>query len=145
MLEFDPPVQKCCQRVRAGVIALLVAMTAAFFLRRFPTKSADSPGKYKLFGWFQAGLGTLCVLAYVVGADGKHLRRVTDTPVGMRFQWSPNGKQFLFQSSYEDVRNRGKDGVLSSAIYVIRADGKNRQRLAKQIGNVSGFAVFPRR
>lgn len=48
----------------AGVIALLVAMTAAFTLRRFVTKSANSSGKYKLFGWFQAGLGTLCVLAY---------------------------------------------------------------------------------
>lgn len=78
---------------------------------------------------------------YVVDADGKHLRRVTDTPVGMRFQWSPNGKQFLFQSSYEDVRNRGTDGVLSSAIYVIRADGTQQKRLTP-IEDQSAFAVW---
>jgi hypothetical protein len=53
----------------AGVIALLVAMTAALFLRRFLTKSADSPGRYKLFGWFQAAAGTLCVAMYYLGED----------------------------------------------------------------------------
>ena len=51
----------------AGVIALLVALTAAFALRRFVTKSADSPGRYKWFGWFQAALGTLCVAMYYLG------------------------------------------------------------------------------
>ncbi len=53
----------------AGVIALLVAMTVAFFLRRFLTKTADSPGRYKLFGWFQAALGTLCIAMYYLGED----------------------------------------------------------------------------
>jgi len=53
----------------AGVIALLVAMTVAFFLRRLLTKTADSPARYKLFGWFQAALGTLCIAMYYLTED----------------------------------------------------------------------------
>ena len=46
----------------AGVIALV----AAFALRRKLLKSEDSPATKKWFGWFVAGLGTLNVLAYYV-------------------------------------------------------------------------------
>lgn len=48
----------------AGVIALLVAMSATCLLRRSLLKSEDSPATKKWFGWVVSGLGTLLVLAY---------------------------------------------------------------------------------
>jgi TolB protein len=66
---------------------------------------------------------------YVMDADGQHQRRVTKTPIGMIFQWSPDGSRFVFQSSWEDKNNKGKDGTVSSAIYVIKADGTQQKRL----------------
>lgn len=66
---------------------------------------------------------------YVMDADGSNQRRVSTTPVGMFFEWSPDGKRFLFQSSHEDPRNRGKDGIVSSAIYVMNVDGTGKKRL----------------
>jgi TolB protein len=66
---------------------------------------------------------------YVMDADGQHQRRVTKTPFFMIFQWSPDGSRFLFQSSYEDPTNKGKEGAVSSAIYVMNVDGKKQKRL----------------
>jgi len=66
---------------------------------------------------------------YVMDADGQHQRRVTKTPIGMIFQWSPDGSRFVFQSSWEDNNNKGKDGTASSAIYVMKADGTQQKRL----------------
>lgn len=66
---------------------------------------------------------------YVMDADGRRQRRVTATPIGLNFQWSPDGTRFLFQSSYEDSANRKKDGTVSSAIYVMAVDGSKQKRL----------------
>ena len=66
---------------------------------------------------------------YVMDADGQNPRRVTKTPVGMIFQWSPDGTRFVFQSSWEDVNNKAKDGTVSSAIYVMRSDGTQQKRV----------------
>ena len=75
---------------------------------------------------------------YVMDADGQHQRRVTKTPIGMIFQWSPDGSRFVFQSSWEDKNNKGKDGTVSSAIYVIKADGTQQKRLTP-VENNDGF------
>ena len=66
---------------------------------------------------------------YVMDADGQNQRRVTKTPIGMIFQWSPDGTRFVFQSSCEDVNNKAKDGTASSAIYVMKSDGTQQKRL----------------
>ena len=66
---------------------------------------------------------------YVMDADGQNQRRVTKTPIGMIFQWSPDGSRFVFQSSCEDGNNKAKDGTVSSAIYVMKADGTKQKRL----------------
>jgi len=76
---------------------------------------------------------------YVMDADGKHQRRITNTPIGTMFQWSPDGSRFLFQSSYEDASNKGKDGTESAAIYVMNADGT----LQKRLTSIEGLDCFP--
>lgn len=76
---------------------------------------------------------------FVVDVEAGKVRKVASTPVGMFFQWSPDGKRFVFQSSYEDPRNQGKDGIVSSAIYVIDADGKNQKRLT----DIEGLSESP--
>ena len=72
----------------------------------------------------------LCMhfLLYVMDINGKNARLLTETPVAL-FQFSPNGEKILFQSSYEDKANHGKDGLLSCAIYLIDSNGKNQKRL----------------
>ncbi|MGI9442371.1 MAG: hypothetical protein ACR2N1_07875 [Rubripirellula sp.] len=75
---------------------------------------------------------------YVMDADGQNLRRVTKTPIGMIFQWSPDGTRFVFQSSCEDVYNKAKDGTASSAIYIMKSDGTKQKRLTP-VENNSGF------
>jgi Tol biopolymer transport system component len=75
---------------------------------------------------------------YVMDADGQHQRRVTKTPIGMIFHWSPDGTRFVFQSSYEDVKNKAKDGTASSAIYVMKSDGTQQKRLTP-VENNDGF------
>ncbi|MDF1844813.1 MAG: DPP IV N-terminal domain-containing protein [Rubripirellula sp.] len=75
---------------------------------------------------------------YVMDADGQNQRRVTKTPIGMIFQWSPNGTQFVFQSSCEDVKNKAKDGAASSTIYVMNLDGTQQKRLTP-VENDDGF------
>ena len=76
---------------------------------------------------------------YVMDADGRHLRRVTRTPIGMMFQWSPDGSRFVFESSYEDRNNMGRDGTVSSAIYVMKVDGMKQKRLTP----IEGIDSFP--
>jgi len=66
---------------------------------------------------------------YVMDADGQNQRRVTETPIGMMFQWSPDGSRFVFQSSCDDGKNKAKDGTVSSAIYFIKADGTQQKRM----------------
>ncbi|MDB4733348.1 DUF5050 domain-containing protein [Planctomicrobium sp.] len=75
---------------------------------------------------------------YVMDADGQNQRRVTKTPIGMIFQWSPDGSRFVFQSSCEDGNNKAKDGTASSAIYVMKADGTQQKRLTP-VENNDGF------
>lgn len=78
---------------------------------------------------------------YAMDADGRRQRRVTATPIGLNFQWSPDGTSFLFQSSYEDLANRGKDGTVSSAIYVMAVDGSNQKRLTS-IDGIDGSPTW---
>lgn len=78
---------------------------------------------------------------YVMNADGRRQRRVTATPIGLDFQWSPDGTRFLFQSSYEDPANRGKDGTVSSAIYVMSVNGSNQKRLTS-INGIDGSPTW---
>jgi TolB protein len=75
---------------------------------------------------------------YVMDADGQNQRRVTKTPIGMIFQWSPDGTRFVFQSSCEDGANKAKDGTVSSAIYVMKSDGTEQKRLTP-FKNNDGF------
>ena len=76
---------------------------------------------------------------YVMNADGQDQRRVTKTPIGAIFHWSSDGSRFLFQSSYEDPSNKGKDGTVSSAIYTISANGSRQTRLTP----IQGIDSFP--
>ncbi len=82
---------------------------------------------------------TFHLFLYVMDADGRHQRRLTKTPFFMTFQWSPDGSKFLFQSSYEDRSNKGKDGIASSAIYVMNVDGTKQKRLTP----IEGIDSFP--
>ena len=77
-------------------------------------------------------------LLYAMDADGRNQRRLTKTPIGMIFQWSPDGSRFVFQSSGEDGNNKAKDGTASSAIYVMKSDGTEQKRLTP-IENNDGF------
>lgn len=74
---------------------------------------------------------------YIMDADGKDQRRVTETPIGMIFQWSPDGSRFVFQSSCGDGNNKAKDGTESSAIYTMKADGTQQKRLTPVENNDS--------
>ncbi len=88
--------------------------------------------KYDLaFHWF----------LYAMEADGRNQRRLTQTPIGTIYQWSPDGSRFLFQSSYEDAQNKGKDGTVSSAIYVMAVDGSKQKRLTPVEG-IDGSPVW---
>lgn len=78
-------------------------------------------------------------LLYVIDTSGENLHRVTPTPLAL-YAFSPDGKRFLFQSSYEDPRHKGKEVWKSSAIYVVNADGTNQKRLTP----VEGLDSFPR-
>ncbi len=75
---------------------------------------------------------------YAMATDGQNQRRVTKTPIGMIFHWSPDGSRFVFQSSCEDGNNKAKDGARSSAIYVMKSDGTQQKRLTP-IENNDGF------
>lgn len=75
---------------------------------------------------------------YTVAAKGGKPTRVSSTPISL-FKWSPDGTQVLFQSSYEDTKNRQRDGLVSSAVYVMDADGNNQRRLTP----VDGTDHFP--
>jgi Tol biopolymer transport system component len=78
---------------------------------------------------------------YVMDADGRNQRRLTQTPIGMMYRWSPDGSRFLFESSYEDPKNKGKDGTVSSAIYVVAVDGSKQKRLTSVEG-IDGSPVW---
>ena len=57
---------------------------------------------------------------YVMGADGKNQRQITDNPAtDSSPDWSPNGKSIVFYSE--------RDG--NSEIYVMDADGKNQRQI----------------
>jgi Tol biopolymer transport system component len=75
---------------------------------------------------------------YVMDAFGKNQQRVTTTPLVL-FQWSPDGRKVVFQSSYEDPMHKGNEGWRSSAIYVMNADGEDQKRLTP----VDGSDAFP--
>ncbi len=79
---------------------------------------------------------------YVMDADGKNQRRVTTTPIGSHFEWSPDGKRFLFQSSWEDTSHRGKDGLHSSAIYMMNTDGTQQQQRLRPVGNHDSWPTW---
>jgi len=69
---------------------------------------------------------------YVVGADGRGLRRLTDLPglnaydhgiAGAAPVWSPDGRSLLFGRARHDAY------VNLSDVHVVRADGRNAHRL----------------
>ncbi len=75
---------------------------------------------------------SLCMhlLLYGMDVDGKGITLLTRTPVGIdTARWSPDGARIAFNSSFEDERNFGKDGLVSCAVYTIDATGKNEKRL----------------
>ncbi|QDU37514.1 translocation protein TolB [Maioricimonas rarisocia] len=74
-----------------------------------------------------------------VRPDGTERARVTPVPVSLSYEWSPDGAQLVFASSHEDERNRGIDGIVSSAIHVVDIDGENLHRLTE----VTGMARSP--
>ena len=78
---------------------------------------------------------------YTMDADGQHQNRVSVTPVSVLFDWSPDGNRFLFASSWEDPANRGIDGIVSSAIYVLNEDGTELKRLTP-IEGLDGHPVW---
>ena len=90
----------------------------AFLALREPDRALAETNDFA-FHWF----------LYVMDADGTNQRRVSITPIGLIFDWSPEGNSFVFQSSHEDPRNKGKDGLMSSAIYIMNSDGTAERRL----------------
>ena len=66
---------------------------------------------------------------YVMDADGKNQRRVTNNPGEDRWpSWSPDGKRIAFESD-RDGHVHPIHGSPTSEIYVIDADGGNLQNL----------------
>jgi TolB protein len=69
-------------------------------------------------------------LLYVMDVEGKGISLLTRTPVAVdTARWSPDGTRIAFNSSFEDERNFGKDGLVSVAVYSIDATGRNEKRL----------------
>ena len=80
-------------------------------------------------------------MLYTMNADGSNPSRLTGTPLSW-FQWSPDGSRIAYVSSHEDERNYNRgEGWVSSAMYVINADGSSVRRLTP----IDGKAMFPGR
>ncbi len=64
---------------------------------------------------------------YVMDADGGNLRRLTNNPAGDgNPSWSPDGKRIVFTS---DRDGHFMNGIPTTEIYVMDADGRNQQNL----------------
>lgn len=73
---------------------------------------------------------------YIMDSSGGGQRRISDVPV-MDIYWSPDSKSIAFISGYEDSENFGKDGILSSAVYVVDVQSKKIRRLTAVEGKLS--------
>lgn len=73
---------------------------------------------------------------YIMDGEGSGQRRITDVPV-VTFSWSPDSQNIAFISGYESSENSGKDGIVSSAAYVVDLHGKKLQRLTEVDGKLS--------
>jgi len=94
-----------------------------------------SPDRSKiLFASDLHGGGQADEEVYVMDADGSNVRRLTNTPgdttSSWSADWSPDGKQIVFQSN-RDGSPEGWDGY---DIYVMDADGSNIRRLTREPG-----------
>jgi TolB protein len=71
------------------------------------------------------GTGCACPGLYVVNADGSGLRRITQASlhIGLRPDWSPDGKTILFATEPTD------DTGLDSNLYTIHPDGTAPRKL----------------
>jgi Tol biopolymer transport system component len=67
-------------------------------------------------------------MIYLMDADGRNLRRLSDIPVAA-LRWSPDGTRIAYQSSAEDDSNRNATGIVSNALYVMDAEGRRHRRL----------------
>ena len=76
-------------------------------------------------------------ILYILDSGGVNFEKLTNTPVFM-FWWSPSGKKIAFISSYEEPNSYKKDGLASTAIYIIDSDGENQKRITS-IADFDGF------
>jgi Tol biopolymer transport system component len=70
---------------------------------------------------------------YAMNADGTNPRNLTRHPLNDGrdggFAWSPDGRKIVFATNRD--RNRGRDGKVSTELYVMNADGGGQRRLTR--------------
>ena len=106
----------------------------------FDDQAAVSPdGKSLAFVSSRSGHADV----WILDLKSKKLRNLTNNPAGdFRPAWSPDGQWLAFTSDRDSTKPKAKDGfstLLSTEIYLIRADGSGLRRLT----NSQTFAGNP--